>query len=152
MTYISKWWVAAVVFPAISLVGVRGATPPPDPCKLITVAEVEAIVGRLEGAPVPGGAGEVCCEYKPAQGARWVEVRLHEGDLSSWKKRNGGPKPVPMPEFGKDAFMNPDADGSVELFAKKGDFVLRVSIPNDQGNAQVTPMVLAIARKALARM
>jgi hypothetical protein len=152
MTKLSLWWSKvslAFVLAAGSLTIANGAAPPPDPCKLITLAEVEAIVGPLQGAPVPGGPGEVSCEFSPAKGPRWIDVRLHDGELSDWKKQHGGPKPVALPEFGKDAFMNPDADGSVELFAKKGNFVLRVSMPTDPAAVN---MVKAIAKKALARM
>jgi len=154
MTKISTWWWrlwfgAVVVLAAGSPVVASAATPPPDPCKLITAAEIEAIAGPLKGASVQGSAGDVSCEYSPAKGPSWINVRLHEGELSYWKKRNGGDKPVALPEFGKDAFMNPDFDGSVELYAKKGNFVLRVSMPTDPAAVN---MVKAIARKALARL
>jgi hypothetical protein len=37
----------------------------PDPCKLITVAELEEIVGKIRKGPKPAdpGSGEVSCEY-----------------------------------------------------------------------------------------
>jgi hypothetical protein len=123
----------------------------PDPCKLVTVSELAQIVGPLKGAPRPGdiGAGDVSCEYTPATGPAWIEIRLQEGPLAYWKSRNGGSQPVALPELGKDAFATPDADGSAALYAKKADIVLRVSMP--RGPAAIDKLK-AIARKALPRL
>jgi len=54
-----------------------GGLPPgvPDPCTLVTAAELQAIVGGLKGAPKPGdaGAGDISCEYASASGPRWIQ-------------------------------------------------------------------------------
>lgn len=123
----------------------------PDPCKLITVAEMQQIVGPLKGAPegTDPKSGEISCGYVPSKGPRFVDIALHDGDLSSWKKRNGGKNPVALPEFGSDAFLNPDFNDWVDLYAKKGSVVLRVTMPK---GPQSIEAVKAIARKALARM
>lgn len=123
----------------------------PNPCNLITVAEMEQIVGPLKGAAKPGdvASGDVSCEFAPVKGPRWVSLRLHDGDLVSWKRRNGGRNPLSLPELGKDAFANPDFEGSADLYAKKGDFILRVSMPKA---ADAVDMTKAIAKKALARL
>ena len=123
----------------------------PDPCKLITVAEVQQIVGPLKGAPegTDPKSGEISCGYVPSKGFRFVDIALHDGDLSSWKKLNGGKNPVALPEFGNDAFLNPDFNDWVDLYAKKGSVVLRVTMPK---GPQSIEAVKAIARKALARM
>jgi hypothetical protein len=131
--------------------GIRGAPPPPDPCKLITVSELEQIVGPLKGRPVPGDikAGDVSCEYTPANGPAWISIRLQEGELPYWKSRNGGKSPVSLPELGKDAFVNPDSDGgSTDLFAKKGILVVRVSAPK---GPTAIDKVKAIAKVVLSR-
>ncbi|MCC6431208.1 MAG: hypothetical protein IT354_09880 [Gemmatimonadaceae bacterium] len=124
---------------------------PPDVCKLITVAELQSIVGVLSGAPRAGDAanGDVSCEWTPAKGVRWLSISLHDGELTTWRKRNGGTQSVLLPEFGKDAFLNPDADGSVDLFVKKGVYVMRVGLPTG-GTAVETAK--AVARKALVRL
>jgi hypothetical protein len=129
----------------------RSAPTIPDPCKLITPAELEQIAGPLKGAPKPGdiASGDVSCEYKPAKGAAWISVRLHDGELGYWSKRNGGTAPVALPEFGKDAFANPDFEGSTDLYAKKGSLILRVSLPK---GPQALDTAKAIARKALTRL
>jgi len=130
-----------------------GSRPPgvPDPCTLVTAAELQAIVGALQGAPKPGDAasGDISCEYATASGPRWVDIRLHDGDLAAWKRRNGGANPIALPDLGKDAFANADADGSADVYAMKGKLILRVSMPK---GAQAVEMDKAIAKKALARM
>lgn len=127
------------------------AAPPPDPCKLVTSAELEAVVGALKASPKPGNikGGDVSCEYTPAKGPDWIEVRLHDGELAHWKSRQGGKKPVALPELGKDAFANPDSEGSADLFVKKGPWVLRVSMP--KGPTAIGQLKV-IAQKALARL
>lgn len=142
--------VAAVLCGGSSLV-VAAAPAVPNPCKLITVAEVEKIVGRLEGPPRQGDAasGDVSCEFTPVQGPRWISVSLHDGDLGAWKKRNGGQNPVSLPEFGKGAFVNADFEGYADLYASKGGLVLNVTLP--KGPAAVD-MAKAVARVALPRL
>src|SRR5690349_16866785 len=122
---------AAAILAVGSTLVLRAAPPIPDPCKLITTAELEQIAGPLKGAPKPGdiASGDISCEYKPAKTPSWISIRLHDGELNYWKGRNGGTNPVSLPEFGKDAFVNPDSDGSADLYAKKGNMILRVSMP-----------------------
>ena len=123
----------------------------PDPCKLITVTEIEQIVGPLSGAPraTDPATGQVTCTYEPAKGPSYIDVNLHDGELSAWKSRNGGKSPVSLPEFGKDSFVNPDPDGSTELFAKKGNLILHVSLPS---GPTAVATAKAIAKKALTRL
>jgi hypothetical protein len=74
---------------------------------------------------------------------------LHDGELAYWKSRNGGKTPVPLPELGKDAFVNTDFEGSVDLCAKKGALILRVTMPK---GPKAVDELKAIAKKALARL
>ncbi|HMH19740.1 MAG TPA: hypothetical protein VK572_16510 [Burkholderiales bacterium] len=153
-TWISSrlfWCAAAVIFSAGVAPLVRGATAVPDPCKLIAVSEFEQIVGPLRGSPKPGDvkAGDISCSYKPAKGPAWIEIRLHDGELAYWKGRNGGKSPVSLPGLGKDAFVNPDFEGSADLYAKKGDLILRVSMPK---GPTAVEQLKAIAQKALSRL
>lgn len=128
-----------------------GAPALPDPCKLITVAEMQEIVGRLKGAPkgTDPKSGEISCGYEPSSGPSFVDIALHDGDLSAWKKRHGGKSPLALPEFGNDAFVNPNFNDYADLYAKKGSVVLRVTMPK---GPQSVEAVKAIARKALARL
>lgn len=142
---------ALAVVLAAPCVMAHAAPAVPNPCSLITAAEVSAIVGSLKGAPRPGdiAAGDVSCEFTPAKGPSYVSVRLHDGELAQWKKRNGGASPVALPELGKDAFANADFEGSADLYAKKGAYILRVTMPK---SPTAVDMDKAIAKKALARM
>ena len=112
-------------------------------------AEIEQITGPLKGASKPGGPGEVACEYAPAKAPAWIRVSLADGELNYWKSRNGGKNPVSLPEFGSGAFVNPDFEGSADLYAKKGSLILRITLPKGP-NAVDTAK--AIARKALPRL
>jgi len=128
---------------------VRAAPAVPDVCKLITTAELEQITGPLKGAPKPGGPGEAACEYTPVKTPAWITIRLHDGELKYWRSRNGGKNPIALPELGNDAFVNPDFEGSTDLYAKKGSLILRVTMPK---GPTAVDMVKAIARKALPRL
>jgi hypothetical protein len=134
------WSLVVVAAPAI-----------PDPCKLITTAELEQITGRLKGSPKPGdiASGEVSCEYAPVKAPAWINISLHDGDLGYWRRRNGGQNSVSLPEYGNDAFVNPDFEGSADLYAKKGGLILRVTMP--KGSTAVD-MAKAIAKLALPRL
>ncbi|MEO8051204.1 MAG: hypothetical protein ABI833_12380 [Acidobacteriota bacterium] len=127
------------------------AAPPaiPDPSKLVATSELDQIIGPLKGTPKPGGPGEVSCEYTPAKAPAWFSIALHDGDLRDWKTRNGGKSPISVAEFGAGAFVNPDFYGSAELYAKKGNFILRVSIPKGPTSVDT---IKAVARKALPRL
>jgi hypothetical protein len=144
---------AAIALLALGAAGWASAAAPaiPNPCNLVTAAEVAAIVGPLKGAPKPGdiAAGDVSCEFTPASGPKWVSVRLHDGDLAAWKKRNGGPSPQTLSDLGTDAFVNADAEGSADLYAKKGAYILRVTMPKGPSAVE---MDKAIAKKALGRL
>lgn len=123
----------------------------PDPCRLITVAELEQIVGPLEGVPRHGDieAGEVWCEYTPVEGPSFINISLHDGELKAWRERNGDENSVSLPAFGADAFLNPDFQGYTDLYAKKGDLILEVSMPV---GPTAVERVKAITEKALSRM
>lgn len=123
----------------------------PDPCKLITMAELAQIVGPLKGNPKPGNinSGDISCEYAPVTGPAWIDVRLHDGELADWKSRNGGKTPVSLPDLGKDAFVNSDFEGFADLYAKKGALILRVTMPK---GPKAVDELKAIAKKALTRL
>ena len=140
---IAVFWAGGSTFP------VKAAPAIPDPCKLITAAELEQIAGPLKGAPKPGGPGEIACEYTPVKAPAWIRVSLADGELNYWKSRNGGKNPVSLPEFGSGAFVNPDFEGSADLYAKKGSLILRISLPK---GPTAVDTAKAIAKKALPRL
>ena len=123
----------------------------PDPCTLITVAEMEQIVGPLDGAPsaTDPASGEITCTYTPKAGPSFIDVSLHEGDLAGLRRSADNKDAVSLPEFGKDAFVTPNAQEYTDLYAKKGKIMLQVSVPVGP-NAVAT--VKAIAAKAFGRL
>ena len=145
------WMLVLAVLGTGSALPVTAAPAIPDPCKLVTAAEMQQIVGALDGAPkaTDPNSGEITCTYTPAKGPSFVDVSLHDGDLAAWKRRNGGKNPVAVTEFGADAFVTPDFQDFAELYAKKGSWVLRISMPK---GPQSVEAVKAIARKALPRL
>ncbi len=134
-----------------ALLFVQAEAAVPNPCSLVTAAEMQAIVGPLAGAPraTDPASGEVTCSFEPVNGPSFVDVSLHDGDLKSWKARNGGKSPVSLPELGADAFVNPSTNDWVDLFAKKGAVIVRVTLPTGPKSMD---MAKAIAKKALARL
>jgi len=145
------WAIVLALLGTSSALPARAAPATPDPCKLVTVAEMQQIVGALDGAPraTDPKSGEITCSYTPAKGLRFVDVSLHDGDLAAWQKSNGGKNPVAVTEFGAGAFVTPDFQDFAELYAKKGSLVLRISVPK---GPQSVETVKAIARKALPRL
>lgn len=138
-----SWIVALPLFAGRSI---------PDPCKLVTVAELEVIVGKISMGPKPAdpSSGEVSCEYTVAKDSSWLMINLHEGNFDAMRKSFGGKSPVSVSELGKDAFLNESYEEfSAELFAKKGDLTLRVSMPKGVSAAD---KIKAIAKKAFTRL
>jgi len=139
--------VTATLASCLALVA-NAASPLPDPCKLVTVAEMEKIVGPLAEAPRVTDE-KTTCSYTPAKGLSFVDVSLHEGDLAAMRRSDSQKNAVPLPDFGKDAFVNPNFHEYADLYAKKGNLIVRVTVP--MGPTSVDT-VKAIARKALARL
>jgi hypothetical protein len=143
---------AATIFAGGLALAAMAAPAIPDPCKLVTVPEIQQIVGPLAEPPraTDPASGEITCTYTPAKGPSFIDVTLMDGDLAVWRKRNGGKTPVSLPsQFGKDAFVNPDFEDWADLYAKKGNLILRVTMPKGPASVEA---VKAIAGKALPRL
>ncbi len=142
--------IAALVLASALAAHAFGATP--DPCKLVTVDEIEQIVGPLHEAPstTDPESGENTCNYWFGDGSSGVSVSLEENrDLSDWKMRSGGESPVELPEFGDGAFLNPDYHGMAEVYVQKGSLTLWVMMNT---GPEAVETVKAITRKALPRL
>jgi hypothetical protein len=124
----------------------------PDPCKLITVAEIQQIVGPLAGAPQASapGPGVFTCTYTPAKGPSYIDINVLEGDLAAMRSSHTyKDNAVSLPEFGKDAFANSNTDNSANLCARKGNHILQVMLPTAPAALDTAK---AIAKKALVRL
>ena len=137
------WWVLG------SAVAV-GDAPAIDPCTLLSQADVEQVIGPLQGPPTSSGAARARrCQYAFA----------HEQDaLAVWvfpasglqRARKLHKDLVPVPGLGSDAFMRRDqALQSLELFVKKGNVTLEVTMQEAPGDEE---KVQTLARKALTRL
>ncbi|MEP6873872.1 MAG: hypothetical protein ABI887_05870 [Burkholderiales bacterium] len=109
------------------------------------------VVGALDAKPkaTDPATGEVSCSFTPKNGPSFVEISLHDGQLTEWRQRNGGKSAVPVPEFGADAFVIPDFEGWADLYVRKGSLIVRVTIPKGPTSIEMTK---AVARKALMRL
>ena len=156
MVKLSSWRCSALLFCGVAVasgatLAASSAPTFPDPCKLITVAEIQQIVGPLDGAPVPTdpSSGEINCSYTPAKGPSFIDISLAEGDLADVRKRDAHKNALALPEFGKDAFLNPGFHGYADLYANKGNLILRVTLPMGPDAAATAK---AIAKVALPRL
>jgi hypothetical protein len=141
----------AAVLIGIAMPLAYAGTPTPNPCSLVTVAEMQQIVGPLSEKPraTDPSSGEITCSFSPASGPGFIDVTLHEGDLAALKSSASYKNAQPLPEFGKDAFVSPDFQDYADLYAKKGDLIVRVTLPKGPKSVDTAK---AITRKALARL
>ena len=129
----------------------HAGAPIPDPCSLVTVAEMQQFVGPLSEKPraTDQSSGEITCSYTPASGPSFVNVSLHDGDLAALRTTADYKNAQALPEFGKDAFVSPNFHEYADLYAKKGNLIVRVTLPMGPKSVDTAK---SIARKALARM
>lgn len=129
----------------------HAGTPIPNPCSLVTAAEMQQIVGPLSEKPqaTDPASGEITCSFSPASGPRFIDVTLHEGDLAALRNTASYKNALSLPEFGKDAFVSPNFQEYADLYAKKGNLIVRVTLPMGPKSVETAK---SIARKALARM
>jgi len=147
------------IFPCVTAILASCATlsahaaPPalPDPCKLVTLGELAKITGPVNG-PIPDehtDGGIYTCEYTVVSTGKWITIRLEDGSRGPVRAPGGDHASVPLPEFGKNAYLIPNSHGvAVDLYADKHGINLSVSMPTGTS----VEMVKAIARKALARL
>jgi hypothetical protein len=129
----------------------HASAPTPNPCSLVTVAEMQQIVGPLSEPPraTDPSSGENTCTFTPASGPSFIDVTLHEGDLAALRNSASYKNAQALPDFGKDAFVSPNFQDYADLYAKKGNLIVRVTLPMGPKSVETAK---SIARKALARM
>lgn len=141
----------ATILAASPFIAAAADSAVPDPCKLVTVEEMQQIVGPLDGAPraTDPASGEITCSYTPKDGPSFIDISLHEGDLAYIRQSAAHKDAVSLPQFGKDAFVNPNSMEYTDLYAKKGDLILQVSLPM---GPDAVATAESIAAKAWARL
>ena len=123
---------------------------PPAPCSLLTTAEVEQVVGKLNGPPKADQEGAASwCDYQFANGKDAMEVWVFPADGID-RGRKVSKKPAPVKGHGDDAFMDRGMHGPdyVSLFVKKGSTTVKFSIKETAGDED---KVKVLAQKAVGR-
>jgi len=142
----------ATILAASSFIAAAADSTVPDPCKLVTLEEMQQIVGPLDGTPraTDPASGEITCTYIPKDGPSFIDISLHEGgDLAYVRQSAEHKDAVSLPQFGKDAFVNPNSREYTDLFAQKGNLILQVSLPMGPDAVATAKF---IAAKAWARL
>lgn len=121
-----------------------------DPCGLLTVAEVEQVIGKVKGQPAGGKEGRASwCNYEFANGKDAMEVFVFPAEGID-RGREASKKPVTVKGIGDDAFMDRGMHGIdyVNLFIKKKDVTVKLSLKESAGDED---KLKALAQKAVAR-
>lgn len=137
----------AADFPAMSLAG----APTVDPCKVVTTAEVEQVIGQLKGAPKQDKEGSAAwCNYEFVNGKDAFEVWVLPADGLE-RARKQAKKLVAVKGLGDDAFMNRGMHGLnyVDLFIKKGSATIKLSLQETTGDEN---KLKVLGQKAVGRL
>ena len=129
----------------------RPAAAPPDPCGLLTKAEVEQVIGRLKSAPKAGSEGPVpWCGYQFANGRDEFEVWVFPAD-GMRRARLTAKQPVPISGLGEEAFLNRGAFGLdyLDLYIKKAAVTIKLAIKSSAGDEQ---KLRTLAARAVGRL
>ena len=123
---------------------------PPDPCSLLTTAEVEQVVGKLKGTPKMDKEGQAAwCDYQFTNEKDAMEVWIFPGDGID-RARKKAKKATAVKGLGDEAFIDRGMHGLnyVNLFVKKGNTTLKFSIQETAGDED---KLKTLAQKAVGR-
>ena len=123
------------------------AAEPPDPCALLTSAQLESIFGKLKSPPKPevGLQKEKECHYENADGNSLV-LRIYSADRWGMQKGiNSENNPTALPVLGSEAFIVKKGTDK-EIYIRKGDWILEIDSSADSEKAK------ALAGPAAAKL
>jgi hypothetical protein len=128
--------VAVVAAPLLILGSAVRTQAPASPCAVVTVAEVEQVIGKIKGSPSPqkeGGAS--WCNYEFTSGKDAFEVWMLPADGLE-RRRPKAKSPVAVKGLGEDAFMERGAFGLdyVDLYIRKGKSTVKLSLKQGAGD------------------
>jgi len=124
------------------------APPAVDPCTVVTVAELEQVIGKVKGAPTKEGEGGIC-NYEFVNGKDEFSVAVFpSGGFEFERKRSK--KPIPIKGLGDDAFLDRGMHDIpyVNLYIKKKSATVELSIKETAGDEDQLKM---LAQKAVGR-
>ena len=124
--------------------------PSVDPCSLLSKADVEQIIGKLKGIPTSQQIERArLCEYEFVDEERALELWVFPASGLE-RARTKFKNLSPVTGLGQEAFVHHNMKiDYTELFVKKGNVTLEVSLPESPGDEEKAK---AIARKALSRL
>lgn len=131
-------YIAVIVMIVFSAPLVFAEPPAVDPCKVVTIAEVEQVVGQLRGAPKSYMEGAAAwCNYEFADDKNAFEVWVFPADGID-RARKQAKQQTAVKGLGDDAFLTRGMHGLdyADLFIKKGAVTVKLSlkeIPGDEG-------------------
>ena len=129
---------------------VVAAPPNIDPCTLLTPAEVEHVIGQLQGNPKADKEGQAAwCNYTFANGKDAMEVWVFPAEAID-RGRKQAKKPVAVKGLGDEAFMDRGMHGLdyIDLFIKKGTVTVQLSLKETTGDED---KLKALGQKAVGR-
>jgi len=129
-------FVAAFALGLFSAPFVFADPPAVDPCKVVTIAEVEQIVGKLKGAPKSDKEGAAAwCNYEFTNDKNAFEVWVFPADGID-RARKQAKKQTVVKGLGDDAFLTRGMHGLdyVDLFIKKGAVTVKLSLKEAAGD------------------
>ena len=103
------------------------AAEPPDPCALLTSAQLESTFGKLKSPPKPdvGVQKEKECHYENADGNSLV-LRIYSADRWGMQKGiNSENNPTALPSLGSESFLVKKGTDK-EIYIRKGDLILEI--------------------------
>lgn len=127
------------------------APPKVEPCGLVTTAEIEQVVGKLNGSPKADKEGAAAwCNYEFANGKDAMEVWVFPVEGIE-RGRKQAKKPQSLKGFGDDAFMDRGAHGLdyVNLFIRKGAVTVELSLKETADDER---KLKTLAQKVLGRL
>ena len=130
---------------------IQAAPPAVDPCKLLTPAEVEQVIGKLKGAPTSETLGDgVRCGYDFADEKNEFEIWASE---ESWSKvlHKDAKHPVMVRGLGEEAFMDRGKvdPEDVDLYIRKGATLIILMTRRNPGDEE---KLKTLGKKAVARL
>lgn len=123
---------------------------PPAPCSLLTTAEVEQVVGKLNGPPKADQEGAASwCDYQFANGKDAMEVWVFPAD-GIQRARSKAKNPTAITGLGEEAFITRGMFGLnyADLYIKKGSTTVKIALKETTGDED---KLKTMGRKAVGR-
>ncbi len=140
---------AAVSVGILALSSISMAAPP-APCSLLTTAEVEQVVGKLNGPPKADQEGAASwCNYQFANGQDAMEVWVFPAD-GIQRAQNKAKNQSIVKGLGEEAFLTRGMFGLeyVDLYIKKGGTTIKIALKETAGDED---KVRSLGQKAVGR-